>query len=96
MGGLYGCGGKIAEGAPDIGLVRGDYFPLMRVPHVQFREQGDPESSRALKMPAQKFQVPLGALLQLNREMEMRAKRQLIMSDLGTRASWGRMPGMGK
>jgi replicative DNA helicase len=67
----------------DIGLIVVDYLGLMHVPgHNKGRTEEISEISRSLKSLAKELKVPVIALSQLNRSLEVRPNKRPIMSDL--------------
>jgi len=67
----------------NIGLVIIDYLQLMRGLDTQEnRTQELSEVSRSLKSLAKELKVPVVALSQLNRQVEQRADRRPVMSDI--------------
>lgn len=67
----------------NIGLVIIDYLQLMRGLHAQEnRTQELSEISRSLKALAKELGVPVVALSQLNRQVEQRAEKKPVMSDI--------------
>ncbi len=66
----------------DIALVVIDYLQLMDAPKMDNRQQEISEISRGLKALARELNVPVLALCQLNRGVEMREGHKPRMSDL--------------
>lgn len=61
-----------------------DYLQLMQIDHKDSRNRYEEitEISRQMKMIAREFNVPVFVLAQLNRNLEQRANRRPVMSDL--------------
>ncbi len=67
----------------DIGLIIVDYLQLMRgLTAQENRTQELSEISRSLKALAKELNVPILALSQLNRQVEQRADKRPVMSDI--------------
>ena len=66
----------------DVALVVIDYLQLMDAPKMDSRQQEIAEVSRGLKALARELKVPVLALCQLNRSVEMREGHKPRMSDL--------------
>ena len=74
---------KALDEYPDLGLVIIDYLQLMhRNQRIESRVQEIAEISRSLKAVAKEFNLPVLALSQLNRDLERRADKRPMMSDL--------------
>ena len=65
-----------------LGLVIIDYLQLMRGTGEDSREQEISAISRQLKALAKEIDVPVIALSQLNRQVELRAEKRPVMADL--------------
>jgi replicative DNA helicase len=67
----------------NIGLIVVDYLQLMQGPkNVQSREQEISTISRSLKALAKELNIPVLALSQLNRAVEMRGDKRPVLADL--------------
>ena len=67
----------------DVGLIVVDYLQLMRgLAAEENRTQELSEISRSLKALAKELHVPIVALSQLNRQVELRADKRPVMSDI--------------
>ena len=66
----------------NLGLVIVDYLQLMRGAGEENREQEISAISRALKALAKEIDVPVVALSQLNRQVELRSEKRPVMADL--------------
>jgi replicative DNA helicase len=75
---------SIFEGADAPGIILVDYMQLMRGPdgRTESREREISEISRGLKALAKELNMPVVALSQLNRMVEMRQDRRPRLSDL--------------
>ena len=65
-----------------LGLIVVDYLQLMRGAGEDSREQEISNISRSLKALAKELSVPIIALSQLNRQVELRAEKKPVMADL--------------
>lgn len=67
----------------DIGLIVVDYLQIMGTPkNSESREKAISEISRSLKALAKELNVPVLALSQLNRNIDLRADKRPVMADL--------------
>ena len=66
----------------DIQLIVVDYLQLLEAPQVESRQQEISFISRSLKSLARELKVPVIAVSQLNRSVEMREGHKPRMSDL--------------
>jgi replicative DNA helicase len=66
----------------NVGLIVVDYLQLMRGRGEDSREQEISNISRSLKALAKELSVPIIALSQLNRQVELRADKKPVMADL--------------
>ncbi len=70
------------DSSTDLGLIVIDYLQLMRGGGEDSREQEISAISRALKGLAKELRVPIIALSQLNRQVELRADKKPMLADL--------------
>jgi replicative DNA helicase len=66
----------------NLGLIIVDYLQLMRGGGEESREQEISSISRSLKALAKEIRVPVIALSQLNRQVELRSDKKPLMADL--------------
>jgi replicative DNA helicase len=66
----------------NLGLIVVDYLQLMRGGGEESREQEISSISRSLKALAKEINVPVIALSQLNRQVELRSDKKPVMADL--------------
>ena len=66
----------------NLGLIIVDYLQLMRGSGEESREQEISNISRSLKALAKEIKVPVIALSQLNRQVELRSDKKPVMADL--------------
>ncbi|MEE8311358.1 MAG: replicative DNA helicase [Candidatus Binatia bacterium] len=66
----------------NLGLVIVDYLQLMRGNGEDSREQEISSISRSLKALAKEIRIPVVALSQLNRQVELRSDKRPVMADL--------------
>ncbi len=66
----------------NLGLIIVDYLQLMKGAGEDSREQEISNISRSLKALAKELSVPVVALSQLNRQVELRAEKKPVMADL--------------
>jgi replicative DNA helicase len=66
----------------NLGLIIVDYLQLMRGHGEESREQEISSISRSLKALAKEINVPVIALSQLNRQVELRSDKKPVMADL--------------
>ena len=71
-----------SDGDVDLGLIIIDYMQLMRGHGEDSREQEISSISRSLKALAKELNIPIIALSQLNRQVEMRQDKRPGLSDL--------------
>ncbi len=66
----------------NLGLIIVDYLQLMKGSGEESREQEISNISRSLKALAKELNVPVIALSQLNRQVELRSEKKPVMADL--------------
>ncbi len=66
----------------DLGLVIVDYLQIMGAPKSESREKAISDMSRSLKALAKELNVPVMALSQLNRNIDLRQDKRPMLADL--------------
>lgn len=65
-----------------VGLIIIDYLQLMQLPRAERKDLSIEETTRAIKLIAKEYDIPIILLSQLNREVEKRANKKPQLSDL--------------